>query len=145
MITGAVSIRREKDKTLVPSCSTWLLLCSHSPAKKCSFTLWFFSDFGFFFLFTRSWPALPKRIQGLFALVSCEAPPAHAAPALVPGWCLPVPDPEQELHCPSRCPGQRGIVLHTSSSQPPHSKEPVHPNQRRCSIFKNKSRMFPFC
>lgn len=77
-------------------------------------------------------------------LCPARSPPAHAAPALVSGWCLPLPDPEQELHCPSRCPGQRGIVLSTSSRRPPRCNELLHPNRRRCSSFKNKSRTFPF-
>lgn len=45
----------------------------------------------------------------------CRVPPAHAA---VSGWCLPLPDPQQELHCPSCCSRQRGIVLPTSPSRP---------------------------
>lgn len=83
----------------------WYLLYSHLSAKTCTFKLCLFFDLAFF----------PFGHYSEGYEVCLQGPPC---PRWHVGVCLPVPDPQQELLCPSRCSGQRGIVLPTSSSCP---------------------------
>lgn len=86
-IYRAVSIGRETGETLVP-------LCSHLSAKTCALKLCLSFNFAFF--------PFGHYSEG-YEVCVCRVP----LPTL--GWCLPVPDPQQELHCPPLCWDKGGL------------------------------------